>query len=1161
MTLRVRDLARLAATLGAEVVLLAGLWLAAPVLGSVDFAHPGAWLRDTDPTTAITAIARVAGIVFALWLLVTTVVYVVATVAGAEGLARRSGWVTLPVVRRMVDGVAAASILASTMGASGTGTATALAVWSRRAAVVQPVIPARPAAAEQHNGSTGAAVGAARGRVGSVGERAVSGRHLPHPGVLDHPVPASYSVSAGAAAAAAPSAANGFAGLAPGTKVVVVRPGDCLSVIAERALGDWRLDSEIHALNVGRTQPDGRSLTDDHWIYPGWVLVMPANAVGTDVVAGPAIPPAAAPPPAPAASSSTVTSPPPSPLPAAAGLHSGHDSTHPAAAVVPRAHPPASPARPETGPAPSATAAGPASASPSVGREPVGPRPPRGGATRDKPPSAAPQPVGHGRREGSGSVIPLPVELLGGGIMAAGFVALLTKLIGVQQGRRRRGRSICRPSGAQARVELAARIGADHNAAELVDVGCRYLAVQLRGRSAPLPVVVGVEVYPERLELLLDAPAGAPPDGFEMGEDASTWVWRAPENLEGLAGEMADVVPPLPELVSLGRTDTGITVMVNLGAVGVVGLGGDRSVAAEVVASAAVELATARWAQHCRVILVGFGHHDGLGIAEPVELVDRLGDCLPRLRAAAAELRALTGEQGFSTVEQLRLGGDPTDADPTIVICIDPPDEQAMTDLTDLASDPFSGLGAVVVTGPLEPTRVWQLAVTADGLLEVSPLARIVHAQRLPLPLLDAMEQRLQVARSTADVDTIPIEDWWPTQADQNLDGQTDDPDPGDTQPDDETDLLDDADPPDDTTPTDDDAEPPDDPVPPPPVGGHADPAPVRGLDPELEPGDRASENAPGNDGNGAAKGDGGAVVAGRSLRMVDSADRAQIPVLPAEGCPDGPPDILVQALRATPRVLRLAGPNPGVITVGRARSLEAIVCLAFHPEGVSNARLAEALHPERMAAGRTHNTDTFANELSGARGSLGRDADGNDYLPRKSGDRFRLAPSVALDWTIMERLLGAAEAADSDAERIRLLAAASALVGDDTPFADIRRQHGTQRRRPTAPQHWRWMEVEFLPDVEQTVIDVAGGLAELLFRADNIKEASRVARKGLKVSPLNRDLWRIYLSVEAERGHHYLQAARDDMAQIFEAEAEPYDTIDSELLHHGAHPQQRSSG
>ena len=83
-----------------------------------------------------------------------------------------------------------------------------------------------------------------------------------------------------------PSERNHFAGLPRGTKVVVVQPGDCLSVLAERHLGDWRLDSEIEALNYGRLQPDGRALVDDHWIYVGWVLVMPSNAVGTIVVGG-----------------------------------------------------------------------------------------------------------------------------------------------------------------------------------------------------------------------------------------------------------------------------------------------------------------------------------------------------------------------------------------------------------------------------------------------------------------------------------------------------------------------------------------------------------------------------------------------------------------------------------------------------------------------------------------------------------------------------------------------------------------------------------------------------------------------------------------------------------------------------------------------------------
>ena len=54
-----------------------------------------------------------------------------------------------------------------------------------------------------------------------------------------------------------------------------VQPGDSLWRIAERELGSgfrWR---EIYRLNEGRQFSEGRSLTDPHLIYPGWVLELP----------------------------------------------------------------------------------------------------------------------------------------------------------------------------------------------------------------------------------------------------------------------------------------------------------------------------------------------------------------------------------------------------------------------------------------------------------------------------------------------------------------------------------------------------------------------------------------------------------------------------------------------------------------------------------------------------------------------------------------------------------------------------------------------------------------------------------------------------------------------------------------------------------------------
>ncbi|WP_296602931.1 hypothetical protein [Nocardioides sp.] len=69
-----------------------------------------------------------------------------------------------------------------------------------------------------------------------------------------------------------------------GHKVVIVQPPDGryhdnLWDIAERHLGDGRRWKEIFNLNEGRDQPDGQQLVLGRLIQPGWVLIMPGDAV------------------------------------------------------------------------------------------------------------------------------------------------------------------------------------------------------------------------------------------------------------------------------------------------------------------------------------------------------------------------------------------------------------------------------------------------------------------------------------------------------------------------------------------------------------------------------------------------------------------------------------------------------------------------------------------------------------------------------------------------------------------------------------------------------------------------------------------------------------------------------------------------------------------
>jgi hypothetical protein len=73
------------------------------------------------------------------------------------------------------------------------------------------------------------------------------------------------------------------------TKIYRVHPPagrhhESLWEIAEKCLGDGRRYREIYHLNKGHQQPDGAQLTIASLIRPGWILEMPADAVGAHVI-------------------------------------------------------------------------------------------------------------------------------------------------------------------------------------------------------------------------------------------------------------------------------------------------------------------------------------------------------------------------------------------------------------------------------------------------------------------------------------------------------------------------------------------------------------------------------------------------------------------------------------------------------------------------------------------------------------------------------------------------------------------------------------------------------------------------------------------------------------------------------------------------------------
>lgn len=692
-----------------EAVLFAFFVRAGGLLGTVQFAHFAAWSQSVGPERVLTALVRLLGLAVSAWLLGSTLVYLVAAMTGSRRLLESSRLITLPVLRRAIDALAVASVAASSIGAAANA-----GTWpgSVPAAMVVAGGPARQLAPSP----------APVVMPGGGGERGVPvsatavGRHFPHPGPAVHSLPgprATVVPSEGNV----PSAANGFAGLPAGTKVVVVQPGDCLSVIAERHLGDWRLDSEIEALNRGRLQPDGRALVDDHWIYPGWVLVMPKDAVGTFVVgvSERASAAAAAPArPAPGAAARRVhpTHWPSPPSEAGPGLHRGVPVTSPPSETgLPGPHREVPVASPSTGPGrPGAPAALP----PPPGRAPApSPRPTTGGPWATVVTTQPGRPVpdvhrGDGKRGEDGRPSVTSLDLAGVGALAAGgLIWRLDRARREQAHSRPRGRAFPRSRPPVEAAERRARAIADRDALSWVDLGLRYLSGQVEqlclDGARSVPSLVLARVGGDGLEVVLSPSPVGRLGWFSNNAQGNALVLDADITLEDLKALAEERWPAWPALVSVGDID-GTTVLINLEHAGSLSVEGPPARVAAVLADFALQLASHPW---CDEMLAGLyttgdspwpAQPAGLHHIEPPAALD-LAEKFDRIGGAHQEL---AGELALSTLRAVAC-----EALPNVAVAFSGTPPGALQCLAEAAIPERSGI-SVVGPGPFEGAR-WRL--------------------------------------------------------------------------------------------------------------------------------------------------------------------------------------------------------------------------------------------------------------------------------------------------------------------------------------------------------------------------------------------------------------------------------------------------------------------
>ncbi|MFJ3983657.1 BTAD domain-containing putative transcriptional regulator [Streptomyces fungicidicus] len=513
--------------------------------------------------------------------------------------------------------------------------------------------------------------------------------------------------ASGAAAALAEQASHAEAAASTGakqqgdTKFYRIQPPegrhhDSLWEISERHLGDGRRYKEIFELNKDRTQPDGSKLSEASLIRPGWIMEMPGDARGGELVEMPDEAPGLTPEVRQQIRDYDRT-----------GDHAQGGGGGAAEVSVPDQ-------RPAPAPAPAPDEAG--------GQE-----------------HAAPA------RETSS--FGLPEALLAAPLLAAGLLGALghrrrqalwqSAFAGIGG---RRGMEPPTPTGDAQDVQDALLVGADPEGVRLLDRSLRGLAASLAAESRPLPTVYAAWLTRGDLHLQLAQPSGKPPAPWQLGQDETLWMLAKDD-----AGryEDADTAAPFPGLVSLGTMDDS-RLLLNLEAVpGIVSLSGSEADRAAVFASVAAELATNGWSDRMTITLVGFG--EDLTPLAPSRLrhLDGIDALIETMEAETRQRRGALGAAGHDSVLTGRTGpAQHTRWAPHLVLLAAEPSAEDAVTLAELAADASRlGIGYLVGTGDGElPGAAWEMEITGEGRL-LAPLLGI----ELDAQLLPAAQQRAVV--------------------------------------------------------------------------------------------------------------------------------------------------------------------------------------------------------------------------------------------------------------------------------------------------------------------------------------------------------------------------------------------------------------------------------
>lgn len=510
------------------------------------------------------------------------------------------------------------------------------------------------------------------------------------------------------------------------------RHHDTLWGIAERHLDDGLRYKEIYQLNKDRVQPDGSRLTEASLIRPGWILEMPADAHGGELVELPH-------------EAEELTAEEAAEYQEYQGTGDTEAPAQPApdqpTPDQPAPEQPASPEEPtEAGDEAGADRSdyredGSDATLPAFDALPAEPGPGQGqgdaagGGAADAGDPAADRSASFG----------LSDALMGAPLLAAGLLMALgrtrrTALWQAAAGVLHHGvgddLAPTTPEAVDARDALL--VGAAPDAVAFLDRALRRLSAALDADGQALPPVYAAWLSETDLHLQLAEPAGRPPAPWRRGQSEAYWMVERAHLGEDDAPEAE---APYPGLVSLGVRE-GIRLLLNLEAVpGIVSVTGAARDREAVLASIAAELATSGWSDRMTVTLVGFGAD--LTALAPTR-VRHLEDVEALLEVMETETSLRRGALRHTGHESILTGrtGPPRQQQwaPHLVLVGGSPTEEQAERLAGLAalSAPL-GIGYLVSSDrPDLPGIAWEFEVTGDGRLSEPVMGLELTAQLLP---------------------------------------------------------------------------------------------------------------------------------------------------------------------------------------------------------------------------------------------------------------------------------------------------------------------------------------------------------------------------------------------------------------------------------------------